>query len=113
MCQSLHRIVPGDCVGTDRRLQTRADKERVSFVAVALAVAQTALSNTYATQIQQSTVASMMLSNLLIKFTNSTVFMSSLIDIQRSKCTVLVAVGLLAGQQTVLVFTWTQQCVRV
>ena len=113
MCQSLHRIVPGDAVGTDRRLQTRADTERALFVAVALAVAQTALSNTCATQIQQSAAVGMMLRNLLIQFTTSTFFISSVIDIQSSKCTVLITVGLLAGQQTVWVFTWTHECIPV
>jgi len=113
MCQSLHRIVPGDAVGTDRRLQTRADTERALFVAVALAVAQPALSNSYAMQIQQAAAVSMMLRYLLIQFTTLMVFISSVIDIQRSKCTVLIFVGLLPGQQTVWVVTWTEECIRV
>jgi len=109
MCQSLHRIVPGDAVRTDRRLQTRADTERALFVAVA----QPALSNSYATQIQQAAAVSMMLRYLLIQFTTLMVFISSVIDIQRSKCTVLISVGLLPGQQTVWVVTWTEECIRV
>ena len=113
MCQSLHRIVPGDAVRADRRLQTRADTERALFVAVALAVAQPALSNSYAMQIQQAAAVSMMLSYLLIQFTTLMVFISSVIDIQRSKCTVLISVGLLPGQQTVWVVTWTEECIRV